>query len=117
VGGAHPSPLLYHKNHPVQQIKLSGFALGMVKKANYTSQTFDFTPGDVLFLYTDGAIENFDENGNELGENGLIAILETLGYPHKNFRHERIEELILKNTNNVALKDDVTFLEFHLPLN
>jgi PAS domain S-box-containing protein len=115
VGGAHPSPLLYHHNLPVQQIKLSGFALGMVKNANYTPQIFDFTHGDTLFLYTDGAVENFDEHDTELGEIGLIAILDKLGYPHKNFMHQRIEESILKKTSNVALKDDVTLLEFHLP--
>lgn len=115
MGGAHPSPLLYHNNLPVQQIKLSGFALGMVKNVNYIPQVFDFTHGDTLFLYTDGAVENFDEHDIELGEIGLIAILDKLGYPHKNFIHQRIEDSIIKKTSNVALKDDVTLLEFHLP--
>ncbi|MBF0243200.1 MAG: SpoIIE family protein phosphatase [Desulfamplus sp.] len=114
VGGAHPSPFLYRKNNlSVQTIKIAGFALGMVKNANYTPQIFDFNAGDTLFLYTDGAVENFDQNDNELGESGLIKILDLVGYPHKNFLHKEIEDEILKKTNNVSLKDDVTLLEFN----
>ncbi len=68
-----------------------------------------------MFLYTDGAVENFDQHGNELGEQGLLDILENLGYPHKKFMHERIEEAILKQASNVSFRDDLTLLEFRWP--
>ena len=68
-------------------------------------------------MYTDGAIENPDHHGEELGEDGLMAILQELGYPQKNSLHQQIEEKIILHTANVELKDDVTFLEFQWPLN
>ena len=116
AGGAHPGPLIFHSGGTVEQVKVSGFALGMMKHADYPSQTFSFGQGDVLFAYTDGATENPDQNGQNLEESGLLAILHNLGYPHHALQHQKIEERIIEHSATVALSDDLTFLEFHWPL-
>lgn len=116
AGGAHPSPFIFHSDQTVDRVNISGFALGMVKQADYTTQSFHFGPGDILFAYTDGAIENPDHTGQYLGEDGLITILQQLGYPNLYALHQKIENQIIKKTANVALNDDLTFLEFHWPL-
>jgi PAS domain S-box-containing protein len=115
AGGAHPSPFIFHSDQTVDRINISGFALGMVKEADYSTQSFTFGPGDVLFAYTDGAIENPDHTGKDLGEDGLVTILQRLGYPHKHLLHQKIENHIIRNSANVGLNDDLTFLEFHWP--
>lgn len=115
VGGGFPGPILFHQGSSVQQIDISGFALGMIKDADFPGQTVDFGPGDVLFLYTDGAIENPGHGGEELGEKGLMAILQKLGYPLNHSMHQQIEDEIIQHSANVVLKDDVTFLEFQWP--
>lgn len=112
AGGAFPGPFLFKKNAANKRIKIPGFALGMVKNTDYPVQTFDFNPGDILFVYTDGAVENPDPHGKLLGEKALMAILQGLGYPENHFMHTQIEELILKHTANIVLKDDLTFIEF-----
>lgn len=115
AGGAHPSPLIFHSDRTVDRIKVSGFALGMVEQADYPTQSIPFVPGDVLFTYTDGAIENPDQAGEALGEDGLIFILQRLGYPQQHSLHQQIENQIIRNSGNVGLNDDLTFLEFHWP--
>jgi len=118
VGGAFSNLLLYNtKNTQVQQINIPGYALGMVKNADYSVQTFNFSPGNLLFMFTDGAIENPDKNGEELGEKGLISILQELSYPQNNSQHQQVEKQIIKHSASVDLKDDLTFLEFHWPIN
>jgi sigma-B regulation protein RsbU (phosphoserine phosphatase) len=115
AGGAHPSPFIFHSDRTVDRIMISGFALGMVKQADYATQSFPFGPGDVLFTYTDGAIENPDQTGTNLGEEGLLSILQRLGYPQQHALHQKIENQIIRNSANVGLDDDLTFLEFHWP--
>ena len=117
VGGAFPEALIFSEKASVKQIEIHGLALGMMQNADYPAKTVNFGPGDTLFVYTDGAIENPDIHGEELGEKGLRDILLRLGYPQRHFMHQQIEEEIIEHTANVALKDDVTFLEFHWPLN
>lgn len=112
VGGSMPSPFLFNSDAEVTSIDVSGFALGMVEDAGYKTRLFDFHPGDVIFLYTDGAIEIRNQNDEFMKETGLLSLLRTIGYPKKNFLHQQIEEELIRNSNTIALNDDVTFLEF-----
>ncbi|MBF0259806.1 MAG: SpoIIE family protein phosphatase [Desulfamplus sp.] len=116
AGGAFPEVLIFNKNDSVKNIQISGFALGMVENADYPAQITKFGPEDVLFVYTDGAIENPDRYGEVLGEKRFKDILQKAGYPQSHFMHQQIEEKIIELTANAALKDDVTFLEFHWPV-
>ncbi len=116
TGGAHPGAFIFYGDGRVTQAQIPGFALGMVKQADYSAQTFPFGPGDILFLYTDGAIENCNHQGQALGEAGLQTILRQVGYPHRHARHQAIEAKIIKHAASVGLKDDLTLLEFHWPL-
>ncbi len=116
TGGAHPGAFIFHRDGLVKTVQIPGFALGMVKQADYRAQTFPFEPGDLLFLYTDGAIENCDRHGRALGEAGLQYILQQIGYPGCQARHQTIEAKIIEHAASVGLQDDLTLLEFYRPL-
>jgi len=115
TGGAHPGAFIFYRDGLVKQVQIPGFALGMVKQADYSAQTFPFGPGDILFLYTDGAIENCDRQGQALGEDGLQTIVQQIGYPRCHARHQAIETKIIEHAASVGLKDDLTLLEFYWP--
>ena len=112
VSGGSPSPFLFTSNGEVNLLKITGYALGMAKESNYQTQIFGFHPGDVLFLYTDGATEVFNHRGVMLTESGLLDTLLRNGYPDRSVSHQQIEEHLLQYSSSITLEDDVTFLEF-----
>jgi len=76
VGKHCPPLLLVAATGEVRQLPLKGVALGVVAEAEYAATTADFAPDDYLVLYSDGAIEAQDRRGEELGEAGLLEILQ-----------------------------------------
>jgi serine phosphatase RsbU (regulator of sigma subunit) len=59
-----------------------------------------------------GEIHN--AQGELLGVEGLIRILEGLGYPATPIKGEAVEEELLKFSNAIRLDDDVTFIEVRM---
>jgi serine phosphatase RsbU (regulator of sigma subunit) len=53
----HPPPLIRRADGRVQQAGVSGSLLGYAEKVQLTDVRFRLAPGDLLLLYTDGAIE------------------------------------------------------------
>jgi len=66
VSCGHPPPFLLHEGK-VTPLEASspGFPLGLISPAEdqYVVDTFDFEPGDILLLYTDGVIEARNPEG------------------------------------------------------
>ena len=69
--------------------------------------------GDCLLVFSDGAFEVHNAEGELLGVEGLIRILKGLGYPEPSSQ-EAMEEELLKFSNAIRLEDDVTFIEMRL---
>ena len=62
------SPLLVrHSQNVVEEVKMSGAALGAFRKASYHEMALDFHPGDAIVFYTDGIVECKNQNGEMLG--------------------------------------------------
>lgn len=58
-------------------------------------------------------MEVFDANGNQLGPTGLLNIVKEVGYPDSSEKMERLEEELLKFSNQIRLDDDLTFFGIH----
>ena len=58
--------------------EISDLPLGLIPGTNYHQATASLAPGDLLVLYTDGINEAQDEDGNQLGLDGLLAIARCL---------------------------------------
>jgi serine phosphatase RsbU (regulator of sigma subunit) len=65
-----------------------------------------------LLLFTDGAIELVDKQGEELGEAGLIRLLE--GFAGDQLDLPRIERSLLEFSNLTRLPADLTLLSVRL---
>lgn len=59
----------------LEEFEKGGLALGLVQKASYKEQTFEFQPNDILFIYSDGVIEASNEYGQFFGEERLKKTL------------------------------------------
>ena len=57
---------------------VAGLPLGLISGTAYAQTAVEFSPGDLLLLYTDGITESRNVNGKELGQEGLLALVRDL---------------------------------------
>jgi len=108
VRAGHPSPLLLRSNGAFERLDHKSPALGLRAEAAYTETVTHLDRNDSLLLFTDGAIELENKQGEELGEAGLIRLLEWS--PNTRLDLRRIEQSLLEFTNLIRLPDDLTLL-------
>ncbi|RLE23332.1 MAG: hypothetical protein DRJ08_02710 [Acidobacteria bacterium] len=110
LNAGHNHPILFNRNHTdTRELIRGGMVLGLFEDAVFESDTIAVTPGDTLFLYTDGLTEICDSGGNEFGEEPLRQLLlKNRNQPCKSIVTTAIKEAI--NFGNGRLVDDVTVM-------
>lgn len=75
----HPPAMLLHTDADgaveAEQLSTQSGVIGAFSSMAYENGTFTFKPGDILFMYTDGAIEARDASGAFFGEERLSSVL------------------------------------------
>ena len=78
----HPPAMLIHPPHEdgdrageVELLSVQSGVVGAFDSMVYENGVFTFEPGDMLFMYTDGAIEARDAQGGFFGEDRLRDVL------------------------------------------
>ncbi len=107
-------PVLYYcaESNSSQYLKDKGVALGMVRNRTYTSfiqsNSFQYKPGDIMVLYTDGVTEAKDGKGEEFGYDRLVNIVnEANGMAPAEIQNHLINKLYeFSGTSNID--DDYT---------
>ena len=64
-----------HSENLIEEVKMSGAALGAFKKAAYKEKPLDLKSGDALVFYTDGIVECKNKAGEMLGYDNLKTII------------------------------------------
>ncbi len=106
LNAGHTAPLLFTGNNIIQ-LKEGGPVIGLLDFATYKKEKAEFKNGDSIFMYTDGISEAKKQNGEELGEKGIIEIVKE-GMKEKDFDSFFIDKL-QKLTNGI-FEDDVTYI-------
>ena len=76
VNAGHNPPVLRKADGSISWVSgKSGPMLAFMDGVNYRSQTVDMSPGDALFLYTDGVTEAMDAKSELFGEERLMNTL------------------------------------------
>jgi serine phosphatase RsbU (regulator of sigma subunit) len=57
ASGGHPPPLVLRADGRVERLELSGTLVGVLEEARFDEREARLRPGDLLLLYTDGAVE------------------------------------------------------------
>jgi len=111
----HCHTLYYHAmREEVFYFDSTGLGLGIIRNDGYEkhikNQFYDYSPGDVMIIYTDGIVEARGEGNTEYGEARLKAQLEASYY----LEAEEIKEHILRDLNDFTrgypIHDDQTLL-------
>ncbi|HXA77080.1 MAG TPA: PP2C family protein-serine/threonine phosphatase [Candidatus Acidoferrales bacterium] len=117
----HPRPLLYRAAQQQwtllgqdgkddKQRTIRNIPLGIMDLTEYEEFDVEMEPGDCLLSYTDALIESRDADGEMLGEDGVLRILQLLG----DVEPQKMTEALLKEIGerypeNLS-EDDVTVL-------
>ena len=75
VHAGHTPPVMFGSGAGFVKQKIN-MVLGGLKKAKYVRQEVTLSPGDAIYLYTDGVSEARDTSGNMYEEERLLKLLE-----------------------------------------
>ncbi len=70
----HPNPMIQRVSGAVEFPGEGGMPVGLLEEAMFGTIRFQMSPGDRLFLYTDGFTEQVDPDGAMLEEEGLTRL-------------------------------------------
>jgi phosphoserine phosphatase RsbU/P len=117
----HPRPLLFRASESrwsflgrqddnSEKTGPSNIPLGIFQLTDYEHLDIELDPGDCLLNYTDALIESCDADGEMLGEEGLLRILNLLGdLPADKIIASLLQEIAGRFPENLSA-DDVTLL-------
>lgn len=109
----HHSLLILRDHKQFYEVgKAGGIPLGIQQNINYSKEEVNLQSGDIIVLYSDGALEPVNKQNEQYGmERFQAALLESC----KNNPEEilkNLERSINRFTNNAIPFDDLTFLVF-----
>lgn len=115
TNAGHPSPLLLRQGRVEAPFPASGYPVGLIPDAEFTSTTMMLEPGDTLVLFSDGITEAMDPDEQEFGTHRLKEAI--AGQADTSV--EELQRLILGSVENFARgarqADDLTLLLIRYP--
>jgi sigma-B regulation protein RsbU (phosphoserine phosphatase) len=94
----------------MEELTTAGIALGVTQLKEVEIKTVAFTPGSLLFLYTDGVIETFNEKGELFGKSRLLDFLKT----HRTLEPQQLIDRLVAEVSQFAKQtlqhDDLSIL-------
>ena len=107
----HPPPLwLQQNNNNVEPVLGGGVPIGMMPDMEYETTRVQLQPGDRLFLYSDGITECENAEGEQFGEDRLLACLQQSFSDTLKQAVVRVEQQVREWNQSDSFEDDVTFL-------
>jgi sigma-B regulation protein RsbU (phosphoserine phosphatase) len=116
VNAGHNDPLLLPDGGPLQRLHDGTVMLGIMPKLPMLKVGLtQVPPHSMLFTYTDGLTEVFDEQQNEYGESGVLAMLTRHRYlPLARLHQELLSDIRRFNTSGEKFADDITMLSLRI---
>lgn len=109
-------PILLVSNDHAEFLRPNGLGLGLTDGDIFERATEEcalrLNPGDMCFFYTDGLAEARNENGRELGYDGLLAIAKNIQGCSAEEAKEQMWNAIRNYTGETAYTDDMTLVVF-----
>jgi sigma-B regulation protein RsbU (phosphoserine phosphatase) len=114
TSAGHLRPILIDSNGSVDRLENGGALLGVFPDWKYEDSRVELKPGDLLLLFTDGITEAMAPDGEEFGEDRLIAAATVS--PGKTIRDLQAQLLgQVKNFCNSQMSDDATLILIAVP--
>ena len=116
VNAGHNDPLLVRDHGPVQRLHDGTVMLGIMPELPMLKVGLvQMPPHSLLFAYTDGLTEVFDDQQNEYGEGGVLGVLARARYlPLTRLHQELLSDIRRFNTSGEKFADDITLLSLRV---
>lgn len=115
VSAGHPYVIHQSADGTARLQQATGFPIGIVENPGYESARITPSPGDRLFLYSDGLIEVCNAQDQMLGEKGLCRILEDRYFLPLHKAIDAIIRDIRQFAGQDQFQDDVSILAVQIP--
>ncbi len=111
VNAGHNYPYLLHADGSFQRLDKGGMILGVMKTTlPYEEARVQLSPGDLLFLFTDGVSEAMNRNSQEYGEARIESALRRLSGESARCILDRLHQDILAHADGAQQSDDITMM-------
>jgi sigma-B regulation protein RsbU (phosphoserine phosphatase) len=110
--GGHPPAVLVAKNKEPQSLKVPGFIIGGMSDSIYPVGEIAWSPGDKLYLFSDGAFELRVPGREMLSLQEFIALLGQ--YRNQDYDLPTIYRNLQQIQGDDHFEDDFTLVEFRL---
>lgn len=109
----HPHPVLIRADGRVEPVGQGGLPIGLIENAEWERVEFWMEPGDRLFLVSDGVTECPVAGGGDLGEEGLVEVLQDLRELAPAPLLEALVWRLAEKMGGEEFPDDVSGVLFH----
>ncbi len=114
ANAGHNPPLVRHANGQFEFLRSrAGFVLAGMEDVPYKTQELHLSPGDTVFLYTDGVTEATNAQGELYGESRLQYALNSKEFKDMNELCDYIKADVDKFVGDAPQFDDITMVAFH----
>ena len=110
VNAGHNPPFVVRTDGTVERLPATGTPLGLIPGAKYRQEERRLEPGDLLFVYTDGAIEVTGPEDEEFGEERLVDLCIRERSREPADLASRIEAALHEFSSGAPLPDDLTLV-------
>lgn len=110
ISAGHPSPVLVKATGEAQLLHAEGDVLGVFENAYLGVLTQGFTPGDRIYLYTDGLVERYGERGKKSLSEGELELLAMLQAGHGQPLERTVADVVETMSRQSGLQDDMVLL-------
>ncbi len=104
----HNYPFVIHKDGKIEYLETGGLLVGAFESAKYEYDTFQLSPGDLVFFYTDGLNEAHDKKDEEYGEVRLVEFVKK----SKSLSPQKLTESVISEVRGFSkgrsAEDDMT---------
>lgn len=108
ANGGHQPPVLLRKGESPSLLEAKGRIVGIFPEMSVEARCIDYQAGDRFVFYTDGLVEARKNSGEMLGDESVIAYMDSLrNLPPDEFC-DRLIGYVRESTSNCAQDDDVT---------
>ncbi len=100
----HDLPLIFHSDNTYEWLDSTGPGLGIIPGANFDTRRHFLKQNDLLFLYTDGITDVFDDYSEIYGEKRMLECLSR----HRWYPPESIIDAIIRDAEKFSSFDTVS---------
>ncbi|KAF1081121.1 MAG: Serine phosphatase RsbU, regulator of sigma subunit [Candidatus Rifleibacterium amylolyticum] len=109
AGGCSPV-MIRATDRSVNEVTLTGPALGAFTRAKYNECPVEFGDGDAIVFYTDGIIEARSPAGGEIGYDGFKKILQASYDTDPQIFYQNIYSAYISHIGGTDAQDDLTLI-------